>query len=135
LLFVFIIPPLIEWGLYCNHLVRPFVHIFVTDISASTGRKILYLIYGFGMVTCTVSPLSRFTAHLLPVYRATYKWTSGGILSTTLHATSCLVCENGFLRAISHQRWSLRCEIRWEVHFEQINSINVKVTSVMSIKH
>ena len=29
---------------------------------------ILYLIYGFGMVTCTVSPLSRFTAHLLPVY-------------------------------------------------------------------
>jgi hypothetical protein len=33
---------------------------------------ILYLIYGFGMVTCTVSPLSRFTAHLLPVYRATY---------------------------------------------------------------
>ena len=26
---------------------------------------ILYLIYGFGMVTCTVSPLSRFTAHLL----------------------------------------------------------------------
>jgi hypothetical protein len=34
-----IIPPLIEWGLYCNHLVRPSVHIFVTDISASTGRN------------------------------------------------------------------------------------------------
>jgi hypothetical protein len=32
---------------------------------------ILYLKYGFGMVTCTVSPLSRFTAHLLPVYNAT----------------------------------------------------------------
>jgi hypothetical protein len=30
-----------------------------------------------------IVPLSRFTAHLLPVYRATYKWTSGGILSTT----------------------------------------------------
>ena len=29
---------------------------------------ILYLIYGFDMVTCTMSPLSRFTAHLLPVY-------------------------------------------------------------------
>ena len=29
---------------------------------------ILYLIYGFCMVTCTVSPRSRFTAHLLPVY-------------------------------------------------------------------
>ena len=28
-----------EWGLYCNHLVRPSVHSFVTDISASTGRN------------------------------------------------------------------------------------------------
>ena len=35
----FIIPPVIEWGLYCNHLVRPSVHTFVTDISASTGRN------------------------------------------------------------------------------------------------
>jgi hypothetical protein len=34
-------------------------------------KIILYLIYGFDMVTCTVSPLSRFTAHLLPVYHAT----------------------------------------------------------------
>jgi hypothetical protein len=41
----------------------------------------LYLIYGFGMVTCTVFPLSRFTAHLLPVYRATYKWMSGVFLA------------------------------------------------------
>jgi hypothetical protein len=46
---------------------------FVTDISASMEEMILYLIYGFGMVTCTMSPLSKFTAHLLPVYRATYK--------------------------------------------------------------
>ena len=30
-------------------------------------------------------------------------------------------CENGFLRAISHWRWGLRCEIRWEVHFKHIN--------------
>jgi hypothetical protein len=37
--FAFIIPPLIEWGLYCNHLDRPSVHTFVTDISASTGRN------------------------------------------------------------------------------------------------
>ena len=64
-----IISPLYEWGLYCNHLVRLSVHTFITDISASTGRN--DLIYGFGMVTCTVSPLSRFTAHLLPVYSAT----------------------------------------------------------------
>ena len=37
--FYFIIPPLIERGLYCNHLVHPSVHTFVTDISASTGRN------------------------------------------------------------------------------------------------
>ena len=122
----FVIPPLIERGLYCNHLVGPSVHTFVTDISASTGRNDfifdLWLWHGdlycvspfqayrtstsclpraleffifaimktfvtdisastgrndfifdiwFGMVTCTVSPLSRLTAHLLPVYRAT----------------------------------------------------------------
>ena len=117
------IPPLVERGLYCNHLVRPFVRQFtlllnmsqllleemilflihdfgiatctvsplsgptsclqcdlaffmfaviktcVTDILASTGRN--DLIYGFCMVNCTMSPLSRFTAHLLPVYRMT----------------------------------------------------------------
>ena len=34
-----IIPPLVERGRYCNHLVRPSVHTFVTDISASTGRN------------------------------------------------------------------------------------------------
>ena len=34
-----IIPPLVERGLYCNHLVCPSVHTFVTDISASTGRN------------------------------------------------------------------------------------------------
>jgi hypothetical protein len=34
-----VIPPLYEWGLYCNHLVRPSVHTFVTDISVSTGRN------------------------------------------------------------------------------------------------
>jgi len=30
-----------------------------------------------------------------------------------------LLCKNGFLRAISYQRRSLRCEMRWEIHFEQ----------------
>jgi hypothetical protein len=37
------IPPLIERGLYCNHLICPSVwpsiHTFVTDILASTGRN------------------------------------------------------------------------------------------------
>ena len=45
---------------------------FVTDISASTGRNdFIFDIYGFCMVNCTMFPLSRFTAHLLPVYRVT----------------------------------------------------------------
>jgi hypothetical protein len=34
-----IIPPLIERGLYCNHLVRPSVYTFVKDVSAATGRN------------------------------------------------------------------------------------------------
>ena len=38
-----IIPPLVERGLYCNHLVRPSicpsVHTFVKDVSAATGRN------------------------------------------------------------------------------------------------
>ena len=34
-----IIPPLVERGLYCNHLVSPSVHTFVKDVSAATGRN------------------------------------------------------------------------------------------------
>ena len=37
--FFLVIPPLIERGLYCNHLVRPSVHTFVKDVSASTLRN------------------------------------------------------------------------------------------------
>ena len=40
---MYIIPPLVERGLYCNHLIRPsvcpFVHTFVKDVSAATGRN------------------------------------------------------------------------------------------------
>ena len=39
------IPPLVERGLYCNHLVHSSVHTFVTDISASTGRNNFYIWY------------------------------------------------------------------------------------------
>jgi hypothetical protein len=66
-----VIPPLI--GLYCNHLVCPSVRLFVRPFTLSLKisqllleEMILYLIYGFGMMTCTVSPLSRFTAHQYP---------------------------------------------------------------------
>ena len=62
---------LVERGLYCNHLVRPSVHTFVKDVSAATGRNDFFFIHDFGIMTCTVSPLSRLTTHLLPVYRVT----------------------------------------------------------------
>jgi hypothetical protein len=65
---------LIEWGLYCNHLVRACIRPFTLSLKISQlllEEMILYLIHDFGIVTCTVSPLSRLTAHLLPVYRAT----------------------------------------------------------------
>ena len=126
-----IIPPLIEWGLYCNHLVRPSVHTFVTDISASTGRNDfifdLWLWHGdlyrvspfqvyrtstsclqcdleffmFAVMKTFVTVISASTGRNdfifdiwlwhgdlyrvspFQVYRATYKWMSGGILSTT----------------------------------------------------
>ena len=35
-------------------------------------EMILFLIHDFGIVACTVSPFSRLTAHLIPVYRATF---------------------------------------------------------------
>ena len=68
------IPPLIEWGLYCNHLVRPSVHTFVTDISASTGRNdFIFYIWLWHGDLCRVSPFQ--------VYRT---------------STSCLQCDLEF---------------------------------------
>ena len=67
-----------EWGLYCNHLVRPSVcpsvHTFVTDISASTGRNdfIFDICLWHGDLYC-VSPFQ--------VYRT---------------STSCLQCDLEF---------------------------------------
>ena len=53
--------------------VRPSIHTFVTDILASTGRNnFIFDIWLWHGDLYRVS-LSRFTTHLLPVYRATYK--------------------------------------------------------------
>ena len=41
-----------------------------------------------------------------------------------------LFYENGFLKAIVHRRRSLRCDLRWEVHFEQNISIIVRLLSI-----
>ena len=51
-------------------LVRPFT-LSLKMSQLLLEEMILFLIDDFGIVTCTVSPLSRLTAHLLPVYGAT----------------------------------------------------------------
>jgi hypothetical protein len=82
-IFLILYPPLIEWGLYCNHLVRPSVHTFVTDISASTGRNdFIFDIWLWHGDLYRVSPFQVYRTSI-PVYSATCKRTSGGILSTT----------------------------------------------------
>jgi hypothetical protein len=55
----------------------PFVRPFTLSLKMShllLEEMILFLIHDFGIVTCTMSPLSRLTTHLLPVYRATYNF-------------------------------------------------------------
>jgi hypothetical protein len=60
------------WGTYMKLVIKQDVARYVVlRIPLLLEEMILYLICGFGMVTCTVSPLSRLTAHLLPVYCAT----------------------------------------------------------------
>ena len=55
-----IIPPththILRVGLYCNHLVRPFT-LSLQISQLQLEDMILYLIYGFGIVTYTVCPL------------------------------------------------------------------------------
>ena len=79
----------------------PSVHTFVTDISASTGRN--DLIYGFDMVTCTVSPLSRFTAHLLPVYSATQNFSCFPVMKTFVTVISASTGRNDLVFDISYR--------------------------------
>ena len=74
-----IIPPLIEWGLYCNHLVRPSVHTFVTDISASTGRN--DFIFDIWLWHGDLYRVAPFQVYRSSISRATYKWTSGVFLA------------------------------------------------------
>ena len=55
----------------------PFVRPFTLSLKMShllLEEMILFLIHDFGIVTCTMSPLSRLTTHLLPVYRTTYNF-------------------------------------------------------------
>ena len=64
-------------GAIFQYIVSPSVRPFTLSLKMSQlllEEMILFLIHDFGIVTCTVSPLSRLTAHLLPVYRATYNF-------------------------------------------------------------
>lgn len=47
------------------------LYFFVADILASIEKKLTYFVYCFYTMICTVSPLFRFLAQLLPVCRST----------------------------------------------------------------
>ena len=54
------IPPLVERGLYCNHLVRPFT-LSLKMSQLLLEEKILFLIHDFGIVTLyRVSPFHAY---------------------------------------------------------------------------
>ena len=81
---MYIIPPLVERGLYCNHLVRPSVrlsiHTFVTDISASTGRN--YFIFDMWLWHGDLYRVSPFQVYCT--------------------STSCLPCDLEFFMFLQH---------------------------------
>ena len=58
---------------------------------------ILYLICGFGMVTCIVSPLSRFTAHLLPVYQRDLEFFMFAVMKNFVTDISAFTGRNDFI--------------------------------------
>jgi hypothetical protein len=60
-------------------------------------EMILFLIHNFGIVTCTVSPLSRLTAHLLPFYRATYNF---AVMKTFVTDISASIRRTDFIIGI-----------------------------------
>jgi hypothetical protein len=95
---------------------------FVTDISASTGKN--YLICGFGMVTCTVSPLSRFTAHLLPVYRVT-EFFMFAVVKTFVTDISASIGRNDFIFDI----WV------WHGELYRVSPFQVYHTSTSCLPH
>ena len=49
------------------------------------------------MVTCTVSPLFRFTAHPLPVYRVTYNFFMFAVMKTFVTDISASTGRNDFI--------------------------------------
>ena len=67
-----VIPPLVERGRYCNHLVRLSVYTFVTDISASIGgNNFIFDIRGETIHRIFDEPryfhLVRFSIHLIRI--------------------------------------------------------------------
>jgi hypothetical protein len=60
-------------------------------------EMILFLIHDFVIVTCIVSPLSRLTAHLLPVYRATSNFSCLPSMKTFVTDISASTGRNDFI--------------------------------------
>ena len=58
---------------------------------------ILYLRCGFGMVTCTMSPLSRLTTHLLPVYRENLEFFMFAVMKIFVTDISASTGRNDFI--------------------------------------
>jgi hypothetical protein len=52
-------------------------------------------------------------------------------LDTCIYTIVDLFCANEFFRAISHWKWSPRCEMRWEVHFEH----NIHVSMIVCLSN
>ena len=78
----------------------PFVRPFTLSLKMSQlilEEMILFLIHEFGIVTCTVSPLSRLTAHLLPFYRATYNF---AVMKTFVTDISASIRRTDFIIGI-----------------------------------
>ena len=64
--------PLVECGLYCNHLVHPSVHTSIIDFSASTGRN--DLIFGMWLFHGDLYRFSPFQVYHTSTSCLTHAW-------------------------------------------------------------
>jgi hypothetical protein len=60
-------------------------------------KMILFLIHDFGIVTCTVSPLSRLTTHLLPIYSRDLEFFIIAVMKTFVADISASTGRNDFI--------------------------------------
>ena len=75
---------------------------------------ILYLVDGFGIVTCTVPPLSRLTPRLLPVYHATKNFFMFAVMKTCIIDFSASTRRSDFI----FSTWLLHDYLYWVSLFQ-----------------